>query len=57
MLTEEMDNLTKEFKTLAVKFGEDPETYKWEDFFALVNTFNEQWEVTEMKILFFFFRK
>jgi len=47
VLSEEMDNLTKEFKGLAGKFGEDPETYKWEDFFSLILTFNEMWEKTK----------
>jgi len=44
VLTEEMETLTTTFKTLAAKFGEEPETYKWEDFFSLINTFNELWE-------------
>ena len=45
VINEEMDLLNKEFKVLALKFGEDPETYKYEDFFALLMNFNEQYEV------------
>ena len=37
--------MIKEFKALCLKYGEDPETYKWEEFFALLLQFNEQFEV------------
>jgi hypothetical protein len=44
VMNEEMEVLMKEFKAVALKYGEDPETYKWEDFFGLLLSFNEMWE-------------
>jgi len=43
-LESEMEQMTKEFKNLSKKFGEDPETYLWEDFFSVIMSFNDCFE-------------
>lgn len=40
-----MEKMSKEFQNLAIKFGEDPETFQWEDFFSLLLSFKESIEV------------
>lgn len=37
----DMADLEREFKSLAIKFGEDPDLYKWEEFFATMTAFND----------------
>lgn len=45
MIEKDLDALMKSFEQLALKYGEDPETYKWEDLFNLLVQFNEVFEV------------
>jgi hypothetical protein len=45
VVSEENDLLNKEFKAVCLKYAEDADTYKWEEFFALLLQFNEQFEV------------
>lgn len=51
----DMKELEESFKDLALKFGEDPDSFNWEEFLALLLKFCESFEV--FKNLFFFFKK
>jgi len=37
----DMEEMMKAFKNMAIQFAEDPETLKWEEFFALILSFDE----------------
>eukprot|EP01119_Soliformovum_irregulare_P017325 TRINITY_DN5126_c0_g1_i1.p1 TRINITY_DN5126_c0_g1~~TRINITY_DN5126_c0_g1_i1.p1 ORF type:complete len:1319 (-),score=517.97 TRINITY_DN5126_c0_g1_i1:43-3999(-) len=37
----EMEKMMKLFEKLAAQLGEDPETFKWEELFQLLNSFND----------------
>ncbi len=39
-----MEEMTKEGTNLAMKLGEDPESFKWEEFFQLLLNFNESFD-------------
>jgi hypothetical protein len=45
VVDEEMTMMQSEFKTVAQKFGEDAETFQWEELFALLLQFHEAFEV------------
>jgi hypothetical protein len=44
VLDEEMEDMMKQFKQMAQKFGEDAEVLKWEEFFAMLTAFNDSFE-------------
>lgn len=46
-----MEDLNIKYHELALSFGEDPETLKWEDFFELLQSFNTLFEKTRTEIV------
>ncbi len=43
----DMNHLMKTFEKVSYKFGEDPETFKWEDLFLLLIQFNDVFQVSK----------
>jgi hypothetical protein len=44
--------MTSEAKALAKKFGEEPESFSWEEFFGMLVSFNENFEVPTISLKF-----
>jgi len=47
IVDKEMTEMQKQFKDVALKFGEDPEQFQWEEFFGLMMSFHDAFEKTK----------